>query len=182
MGIHKPAYFISLATDSATDDSNASPPALVSETSIDIYKQGYDVARQEPANETAPWIVEVNIGIHSIVDARASLVLSIPELDLTSDALPLGTIPSLNDSVASTPFFVGTNWTIDDSIPERWWPHNLGTPKLYNMSLTLNLNDEPLIFNSTIGFRTIRLAQTRYPDEEVAARGITPGDQCVPSF
>lgn len=175
-GIHKPAYFITLSSDSP-GGSNASSPALVSETSIDISKQGYEVATQDPANETAPWVVEVKLGVHSIVDTNASLVLSIPELGLTSDTLSLGPIPSLNDSVVSTPFFVAANWTIDDSIPERWWPHNLGTPKLYNLSITLNVNDVPLTFNSTVGFRTIRLAQTRYPDEEVAARGITPGDQ-----
>lgn len=177
MGIHKPAYFITLSADSPISGLNTSSPALVSETSIDIYKEGYEVAMQEAANETAPWVMEVKLGVHSVIDASASLIVSIPELGLTSDALPLGSISSLNDSVVSTPIFVSANWTIDDSLPERWWPHNLGTPKLYNISLTLNLGDFPLTFNSTVGFRTIRLAQTRYPDEEVVARGITPGDQ-----
>ncbi|KZV60846.1 glycoside hydrolase family 2 protein [Peniophora sp. CONT] len=177
MGVHKPAYFITLSANSTTNGPDAFSPALISETSIDIYKEGFEVAMQEPANETAPWVMEVKLGVHSVLDASATLTLSIPELDLTSDALPLGSIPSLNDSVISTPSFVSANWTIDDSLPERWWPHNLGTPKLYNLSLTLNIGETPLTFNSTIGFRTIRLAQTRYPDEEVAARGITPGDQ-----
>ena len=115
--------------------------------------------------------------IHSSIAADASLVLSIPELGLTSDMLSLGPVPSLSGATTSTPFFVSTSWTIDDGLPERWWPHTHGTPKLYNLSLTLRIGDAPLSFNSQVGFRTIRLAQTRYPDEEVAARGITPGDQ-----
>lgn len=93
----------------------------------------------------------------------------------------------------SVPTWLSTaDWTIHDSTPERWYPHNLGTPKLYNLTLTLDLHlSESRPFdNSTshsgagsitlttpVGFRTIRLAQTRYPDAEVAARGITPGDQ-----
>lgn len=132
---------------------------------------------QKPADETAPWVVEVRLGVHSVIAADASLILSIPELNLTSSALSLGPIPSLNGTTTSTPFFVSANWTVDDHLPGRWWPHNLGTPKLYNLSLTLTIGDTPLTFNSTIGFRTIRLVQTRYSDEEVAAHGITPGDQ-----
>ncbi|VDB87113.1 unnamed protein product [Peniophora sp. CBMAI 1063] len=176
-GIHKPAYFIMLQAESAGNHSDPPSPVLVSETSIDIYKQGFEVATQEPADESTDWVVEVKLGVHSVVTGDATLTLAIPEMDITSDALPLGSIPSLSGSIASAPFFVFANWTIADDLPERWWPHNLGNPKLYNMTLTLNVGDTPLTFSSTVGFRTIRLAQTRYSDEETTARGITPGDQ-----
>jgi beta-mannosidase len=187
VGVHKPAYFITLSSSNTTEGqeewasaSNGSfSPVLVSETSVDIFKEGFEAATGEPADETAPWVVNVTLGLHSVIHSdNATLTLSIPELDLTSDALPLGSIPALFNATISTPFLVSANWSIDDSIPERWWPWNLGTPKLYNMTLSLDVSgSNPSVFQTTVGFRTIRLAQTRYSDVEIAERGITPGDQ-----
>ncbi|KAI0030346.1 glycoside hydrolase [Vararia minispora EC-137] len=175
-GVHKPAYFITLSSSGGAEDSL--PPILVSETSVDIFKEGSEVVTGEPANETAPWVMNVTLGLHSPVEVgNATLTLSIPELNLTSDALPLGFIPAICNETLSTPVFLSVQWSIDDSVPARWWPHNLGSPKLYNLTLGLDLGTSAPTFQTTVGFRTIRLAQTRYPDEEITTRGITPGDQ-----
>lgn len=204
-GIHKPAYFITLSDPSnpkasvtdAPQTSSSSSPILISESSIDIFKQGYVAATGDLPDETAPWVVNVSLAVHSAVDAPSpSLTLSIAELGLTSHPIALPPIRASSagsHSVMSVPTWLSTaDWTIHDSAPDRWYPHNLGTPKLYNLTLTLDLHlSESRPFdNSTshsgagsitlttpVGFRTIRLAQTRYPDAEVAARGITPGDQ-----
>ncbi|TFY78864.1 hypothetical protein EWM64_g5145 [Hericium alpestre] len=158
-------------------------PVLISESSIDIYKQGYADASQNNLNETAPWVFNISLGIHSAVTVSSpSLVLSIAELNFTSDPIAVDAIPALGSngsSIVSTPTWVRANWTIDDSLPQRWFPHNLGTPKLYNLTISLHLGtgSDNISFTTPVGFRTIRLVQTRYPDDEVAQRGITPGDQ-----
>ena len=73
--------------------------------------------------------------------------------------------------------------TVPEGVPQRWYPRDLGTPTLYNFTITLALGDEfGMFLDSTSfqlrsGFRTIELAQTAYSQEEIDARGITPGDQ-----
>lgn len=70
---------------------------------------------------------------------------------------------------------MSVNFTVPDGVPERWYPHNLGTPKLYN--ITVALRPSNVSFTTTTGFRTIVLVQEPYPQDEIDARGITPGDQ-----
>ncbi|KAI0267102.1 glycoside hydrolase [Gloeopeniophorella convolvens] len=210
-GVHKPAYFITLSANASpradesdaaelaaagssapeTDNLNTAAPAalspsplLISESSIDIYKQGYADRSGVPPVQTAPWIVNISLGVHSAVDApKPSLTVSIPELQLTSHPLALEPIPALAPpgagSALSAPTWVHATWSVPDALPERWFPSNLGAPKLYNVSLSLSLGGAhaPLALQTRVGFRTIQLVQTRYPDAEVAARGITPGDQ-----
>ncbi|KAI0065605.1 glycoside hydrolase family 2 protein [Artomyces pyxidatus] len=188
-GIHKPAYFITFSEATSAEPSNTqsvmSPnlieqsPILVSQSSIDIFKEGYSAKTGRPPNQAAPWIVNVSLAVHSVVAAHCpSLTLSIPELRLTSRPIALPALPGLGKSISS-PTWLTAQWTIPEGIPERWFPHNLGTPKLYNLSLTLDLGGvgQSFAFQTSIGFRTIQLIQTPYPDTEVTARGITPGDQ-----
>ncbi|KAI0065586.1 glycoside hydrolase family 2 protein [Artomyces pyxidatus] len=185
-GIHKPAYFITLSETTSAEASDAqsiNTPILVSQSSIDIFKQGYAAVTGVAPNQAAPWIVNVSLAVHSVVAApRPSLTLSIPELKLSSKPISLHALPGPgkgSNASISSPTWVTAQWSIPDSIPERWFPHNLGTPKLYNLSLTLDLGGagQSFTFQTSVGFRTIQLMQTRYPDAEVAARGITPGDQ-----
>ena len=175
-GIFKPAYFISLGANSSTSfsDSNSTvtfgPSLFVEEKSIEITKEG-----QKPSlrpNETADWVVNVTLVLRSAeaID-NPSLVISIPELNITSDTL---TLPSLS-SDTSQPTFVSAKINIPDSVPERWYPSNLGAPTRYN--ITVSILPSNVTFTTTTGFRTIVLIQQPYPDPEVAARGITPGDQ-----
>ncbi|KAI5121557.1 hypothetical protein M0805_000738 [Coniferiporia weirii] len=176
-GIFKPAYFIALggsSTDASTSSSTSSvtfgPSLFVEEKSIEIHKVGQRPS--VPPDETADWVVNVTLALRSSEAIHnPSVVISIPELNIKSDTLPLPPIPG--DTSAAT--FVSTKMTIPDSVPERWFPHNLGTPKRYNITVTLHPSG--VSFTTTTGFRTIVLVQQPYTQAEVAARGITPGDQ-----
>ncbi|KAI0047743.1 glycoside hydrolase family 2 protein [Auriscalpium vulgare] len=183
-GVHKPAYLITLSNApslgaNVADPTTINSPLLISETSIDIFKEGYIAATQAQPDQAAPWVVNVSLAVHSVVGSvRPTLTFAIPELKLTSSPIAVQSIPSQNASLSS-PVWVTADWTVNDNAVERWFPHNLGTPKLYNLTLTLALGgaQSPITFQAQVGFRTIQLIQTRYPDEEVAARNITPGDQ-----
>ncbi|KAK7000570.1 glycoside hydrolase family 2 protein [Favolaschia claudopus] len=177
-GIFKPAYFVLLSN--STDATSSSPTndtsqlVFVEETSVDIYKVGQNFSI--PANETADWVVNVTLALRTAgTFSSPSISLSFAELNLTSPQLPVDTLSVTTD----TPTWVTVLWKIPDSIPERWYPHNLGTPKLYNLTIALKLSDisKPLEINLRTGFRTVKLAQLPYTQEDIDARGITPGDQ-----
>ncbi|KAI0047909.1 glycoside hydrolase family 2 protein [Auriscalpium vulgare] len=188
-GIHKPAYFITLSPPSSPTRTPDATEVYISETSVDIFKQGSKIRTGVPPNQQAPWVVNVTLGIHSLVSSpNAILTLSIPELAVTSRPIPAGEIlpaSPLPGSRLSVPTWLTALWTIDDQIPQRWYPHNLGNPTLYTLSISLDLNlsnsslqvHNPITFQTRVGFRTIRLAQTRYPDAEIEQHNITPGDQ-----
>lgn len=175
-GIFKPAYLITLGANSSSSFSESSstitfgPSLFVEEKSIEITKEGQKSSL--PPNESADWVVNVTLALRSAeaID-NPSLVITIPELNITSDILPL---PALSaDTSQST--FVSAKMNIPDGVPQRWFPSNLGTPKRYN--ITVNITPSNVSFTTTTGFRTIVLIQQPYPSSEVAARGITPGDQ-----
>lgn len=148
-------------------------PVFIEESSIDIYKvgQNFSVA----PDQSADWIVNISLALRSAESySQPSLTLSIPELNLTSDNFAL---PSIDASTTDASW-VQALWEIPDDIPERWYPHNLGTPKLYNLTVTLNLSTSSTVsFSTTTGFRTIQLVQSPYSQDDVQQRGITPGDQ-----
>ncbi|KAG5336299.1 hypothetical protein C0989_012236, partial [Termitomyces sp. Mn162] len=190
-GIHKPAYLVTLSpsigqsvpqtgtppvSPSASNTDDVSGPIFVEESSIDIYKQGQNFS--VPPNQNADWIVNVTLGLRSAVAIlQSSLSLSFPELNLTSSFETTDIPVSTNDT-----FWITALWSISDHIPQRWYPHNLGTPKLYNLNVVLSApssNNSLSIVNfvTRTGFRTIELAQTRYSQADIDKRGIWPGDQ-----
>ena len=179
-GIYKPAYLVTLS-DVEQHATPASHPLLVSSTgplfieehSLEIAKVGQTpIARP---NEAADWVLNVTMAIRSAVAARSpSITISIPELKVTSARIPIRSLPASTRS----PTFVSATLRIPDFIPQRWYPHNLGTPKLYNITTTIHLSpSSSFSFVTQSGFRTITLVQTPYSQEEVDSRGITPGDQ-----
>ncbi|KAG1889956.1 glycoside hydrolase family 2 protein [Suillus subluteus] len=186
-GVYKPAYIVTLSESElqypASDVTSfpvASRSLFVDETALDIYKYGQNSS--VAPDQSADWIVNVTFDIHSIKSfENPTVTLSIPELNLTSGPLILGPIPNN----AGQNIFLGVNWSIPDSIPERWYPIDLGNPKLYNLTITLDPSPsqgdgpsaESITQTITTGFRTIQLLQTPYSEEEIASRGITPGDQ-----
>ncbi|KAJ7176996.1 glycoside hydrolase family 2 protein [Mycena filopes] len=179
-GIFKPAYLISLSNSSNTTStsSNSTDDAqsvFVEETSVDIYKVGQNFS--VPANETADWVVNVTLALRSATAFDSPTVtLAFDELNLTSSPFPLEALNQTTDS----PSWVTVIWQVPDSIPQRWYPHNLGTPQLYNLTISLALDaDSAKAVELTVrtGFRTIKLAQLPYSQEDVDGRGITPGDQ-----
>ena len=97
--------------------------------------------------------------------------ISFPELGLSSHELPLKSVAGGLDE----PTFVSATYTVPNGVPELWYPHNLGNPKLYNITVQLSPGDIKL--TKSTGFRTIVLIQQPYPQSEVASRGITQGDQ-----
>jgi beta-mannosidase len=168
-----------LMNSSITDIATPSP-IFVDETSIDIYKAGRSFAI--PASQIADWIVNVTIAMRSAATIPPSiLTLAFPELNLTSEPFFVSHIPlSTQESV-----WINVTWTIPDAIPQRWYPHNLGTPKLYDLTVSLDLPvsgnagaSVPLFnFTTRTGFRTIHLIQSPYSQTDIVQHGITPGDQ-----
>lgn len=160
---------------SSSNSPRAASPVFVEESSIDIYKVGQIFS--VPPDQTADWVINVTLALRSAKTFRSpSLTLEIPELNLKSDSLDLVSIQETTTDVS----WVHALWHVPDDVPERWYPHNLGTPKLYNLTVNLHLtskSDVDTSFTVTTGFRTIQLVQSPYSREDVARRGITPGDQ-----
>ncbi|KAI0338261.1 glycoside hydrolase [Trametopsis cervina] len=182
-GIHKPAYAIILPTvaKTTTSASIASHPLLVSQDSHVFFEQsGLEISKEgqtpiAPPDESADWVVNVTLWVRSSVAVNSpSISISIPELRINARPVPVSRIPGSTNSTT----YVSAIFKIPEGTPERWFPHNLGTPKLYNLTTTLHLGDHNTAsFVTQTGFRTITLVQTPYPQSEVDARGITPGDQ-----
>ncbi|KAF8184658.1 glycoside hydrolase [Mycena galopus ATCC 62051] len=179
-GIFKPAYLVSLSNANGTISSSSSTAdaqqqhVFIEETSVDIYKVGQNFS--VPANQTADWVVNVTLALRSAQDFGApTITLALDELNITS---PKFTIDSVS-ATADSPSWVTVLWNIPDSVPQRWYPHNLGTPQLYNLTISLALANSAENAELTVrtGFRTIELAQLAYSQEDIDARGITPGDQ-----
>ncbi|KAJ7187692.1 glycoside hydrolase family 2 protein [Mycena pura] len=178
-GIFKPAYLISLSnathsssTSNTTDDTQS---IFMEETSVDIYKVGQSFS--VPPNQTADWVVNVTLALRSASAVQAPFIsLAFPELNLTSPVFHVDPLPRTTDA----PAWVTVVWQIPDAVPQRWFPHNLGTgPRLYNLTIALGLGAPADVLTKTVrtGFRTIELAQLPYTPADVARRGITPGDQ-----
>jgi beta-mannosidase len=160
--------------------SSSADVIFIEETSVDIYKLGSNFSI--PPDQSADWVVNMTLAIRSgsdISSSSSSLTLALPELGITSEAFE---VPELVGRVNETTWF-SVQWQIPDSVPERWFPHNLGTPQLYNLTGTLSLGTDSVSAASNVtftlrtGFRTIRLVQLPYSQEDVEQRGITPGDQ-----
>ena len=180
-GIFKPAYLVTLSPKRSTKVSTpASHPLLASsgsvfleETSLEISKVGQTSIT--PADQSADWVVNLTLAIRSVVSARSPTVsVSIPELRVSSGPLHVDAIPEGTN--AST--VLRGSFTVPEGVPKRWFPHNLGSPQLYDFVISLSIdNGEEASFVTRSGFRTIELVQTPYSQEEINARGITPGDQ-----
>ncbi|THG96702.1 hypothetical protein EW026_g5176 [Hermanssonia centrifuga] len=180
-GIFKPAYLVTLSESEVASASPVSHPLLVSsnspifieESSLEISKVGQTpIARP---NEAADWVVNVTLALRSAVAIKSPFItISIPELKITSPQLSFESLPADTTS----PTFVSVNFKIPDSVPDRWFPHNLGTPKLYNITTTIHLSkSSSTSFVTQTGFRTITLVQSPYSQQDIQTRGITPGDQ-----
>jgi beta-mannosidase len=123
-----------------------------------------------PPDQSADWVVNVTLILRSTMAAQdPSMTISFPELNVDSGAL---TFSAIDGNATST--MVSASFKVPNGVPELWYPHNLGTPKRYNV--TVSLTPWNTSFTTTTGFRTVVLVQSPYTDEEVASRGITPGD------
>ncbi|KAE9405255.1 hypothetical protein BT96DRAFT_916211 [Gymnopus androsaceus JB14] len=191
-GIHKSAYLITISNESDSSISNlpSTPPyspsgstnttdvVFIEELGVDIYKLGSNFT--VPPIQSADWVVNVSLALRAGISVDAStLQLALPELNLTSETF---TLPVLDGRANETVWAI-VQWQIPDAIPQRWYPHNLGTPQLYNLTASLTFpsstssESHQLSFTTRTGFRTIRLVQLPVPQSNVDQRGITPGDQ-----
>ncbi|KAJ7710527.1 glycoside hydrolase family 2 protein [Mycena rosella] len=172
-GIIKPAYLIALSNATNSNSTSIPQPIFIEETAVDIYKAGQNFS--VPPDETADWVVNVTLALRSSSGFDTpSITLSFPELNITSSVFSLEPLSITSDS----PSWVTVLWKIPDAIPQRWYPHNLGTPTLYNLTIALGLaGSADVELAVRTGFRTVKLAQLPYSQEAIEARGITPGDQ-----
>ena len=181
-GIYKPAFLVTLTDEVAKKPQapathpllvSSSGPLFIEEHSLEIAKKG-----QTPIalpDEKADWIVNVTLWIRSSVAIKSpSISLAIPELGVVTRPVTVKSLPGSTHS--STP--VTASFAIPDSVPQRWFPHNLGTPKLYNITTTIHTSSSSSFsFVTRTGFRTITLVQAPYSQADIDTRGITPGDQ-----
>lgn len=186
-GIFRPAYLVTLPTNTTGLSSlptpethpllvSSSSPVFIEESSLEISKVG-----QTPIvlpNETAPWLLNITLFVRSSVPLDSpAIVLSIPELNITSSRLNVSAVPA----DTSVPTMLQATFTIPEGIPQRWFPHNLGVPKLYNVTTSLHFSSSDsspsVAFTTRTGFRTITLVQAPYLEQDIQQRGITPGDQ-----
>ncbi|KAI0081837.1 glycoside hydrolase [Panus rudis PR-1116 ss-1] len=204
-GIFKPAYLVTLPTDTRLHSQNSMQPAahpllvssgsspiFIEESSLEILKQGQNQLPTLAPNETAPWVVNATLFIRSSVPiTQPSISIEFPELRAKSGELH---IEKLGDTMAGEAKLANAYFLVPEGLPERWYPHNLGTPKLYNATITfsfirghfnsLNVTDgsakrtkESVMFTIRTGFRTVQLVQTPYSQKDIQERGITAGDQ-----
>ncbi|KAI0075653.1 glycoside hydrolase family 2 protein [Panus rudis PR-1116 ss-1] len=205
-GVFKPAYLITLPKTPESNLTQAPQPAphplLVStgsspiffeESSFEILKEGQSSHPTLPPNEDAPWIVNTTLYVRSSVPiTQASISIEFPELGTKSGDLP---VEGLGDTTSGDAKVANAYCSIPEGVPERWYPHNLGIPKLYNATITFSFvrgssnsstnatapgmegTRESVSYTVRTGFRTIQLVQTPYPQADVSGRGITPGDQ-----
>ncbi|KAI0935321.1 hypothetical protein AcW1_008721 [Taiwanofungus camphoratus] len=186
-GIFKPAYIVTLSELPSTSDPSAAPAEypLLASTNGSIFIDQYSLEISKvgqtalvPPNQTADWLVNVTLGVRSALPSlNPTLTISIPELGITGAPIPVSTIPNNT----AEPTFVSASITVPEGVPDRWYPADLGAPRLYNFTIALTLGDYPgaqtAAFTARSGFRTIELMQTPYSQEEIETRGITPGDQ-----
>ncbi|KAF7315112.1 Glycoside hydrolase family 2 protein [Mycena indigotica] len=169
-GIFKPAYLISLSDQPKS--KNHDDQIYFEETSIDIYKVGQNFSVR--ANQHADWVVNVTLALRSGQNVRSPTIsLSLPEAHLQSPVFHVSAIPRTTNEA----HWVTVLWHIPDKAVKRWYPHNLGTPKLYDLSISLGVGGNPITRTLRTGFRTIELVQSPYSKKDVTDRGITPGDQ-----
>lgn len=143
---------------------------FIEEKSIEIYRKGQTPSL--PPNQEADWIVNVTLALRSAEEVKdLRMTIAFPELKIKSDAIPVGSL----SGDTSAPVFVSANFTVPNGVPELWYTHNLGTPKLYNATITLEPSN--VTFTTQTGFRTIVLIQSPYSQFEVDQRNIIPGDQ-----
>lgn len=158
-------YFITLPTT----DREITPVLFLEESSIEIHKEG-QLPSIEP-DDSADWVINVTLGLRSTANITPSMRISVPELHLTSEPIPLQNIPGNHGSAK----FVSGALTVPNGLPELWYPHNLGTPRRYN--ITVEVTPGGISFTKTSGFRTIVLVQQPVPQSDITERGITAGDQ-----
>lgn len=184
-GIFKPAFLVTLSERANTTESALpaihpllvadSSPIFIEESSLEISKVGQ--TQSAPPDEKADWLVNVTLFVRSAVSVSSpSLSISIPELQLQSDHVQVASLKA----DAGAPTKLQASFRVKEGIPQRWFPHNLGTPELYNITTTLSIpgtKTPSVSFTTQTGFRTITLVQTPYSDADVRERGITPGDQ-----
>ncbi|KAL1750744.1 glycoside hydrolase family 2 protein [Schizophyllum commune] len=133
--------------------------------SIDIYKLGQNFST--PPVEDADWVVNVSLAIRSAASfgRRANMTLALSGLEYESELFEVGTIDARTDRRRGA-----------GALQPRRTPTI--QPHRRNLTVALDLSTSASVtFTMRTGFRTVQLVQTAYSDEEVAEKGLTPGDQ-----
>jgi beta-mannosidase len=167
-GIFKPARLVVIRNPQQTKES-AVKSLFIEEKSVDIFKDGQVPGL--PPVQTADWIVNVTLSLRTAIDMHDPVMhIDFPELNLTSGALKFKPVMAKDEST-----MIWSAFRIKHDVPDLWYPHNLGAPIRYNITVRLPQWNES--FTTTTGFRTIVLNMEPYPQWELDSRGITAGDQ-----
>ncbi len=147
---------VSKATSASTGQS-----LFIEEKGIEIYREGQ--VSGLPPNQSADWIVNVTLTLRTAIDVQKPVMeIALPQLNLTSGPLPFKAVLRREETT-----MIWASFKVDKNIPDLWFPHNLGAPVRYN--ITVKLPQWNTSFTTTTGFRTIVLVQEPYSKEEVAS-------------
>ncbi|KAJ5113629.1 glycoside hydrolase superfamily [Penicillium angulare] len=148
-GIYRDAYLVGL------DDG-----IYITNTFIDIFKDG-----QRPntiPEQTSPWNVNISMDYLSAG--------SFSDVTIKSKVAGYAHETTVNATPSPGHGTVNVMFNMSDSQVERWWPHELGNPKLYDLDVELqtgkveNGNSPAIHFQKRVGFRTIVLNLEPYSD------------------
>ncbi|KAH9454379.1 hypothetical protein MJO28_007376 [Puccinia striiformis f. sp. tritici] len=165
----------------ATEETNGAPLLWVHRTIIDIYRKGQ--LNNLLPDQAAPWVINITLPITSpkLLNATLSGVLSGTSVKLPAKQLSVLKTPVYRDF--GPDYSLTVEYIVDPKEVELWYPATLGSPTLYDLELTLQVDggvtspantNNALVWREKVGFRTIVVDQSRYTDQEVAS-GIRPG-------
>lgn len=135
---------------------------------VDIYRQG-QVNNLIP-DQSQPWVVNASLDYFGDLPDGAELTYTL--MDSTGSHVSSGAMQDVNATDAA----VTGMTTVPNGAVDLWWPSQLGSQTLYNMSLTLQAANKTLAcVNKRVGFRTIVLNESPISDQQLA-QGIAPGN------
>ncbi|WAQ86725.1 hypothetical protein PtA15_7A453 [Puccinia triticina] len=168
-------------------DTESAPLLWVHRSLIDIYRQGQ--RNNLPPNQSAPWVVNITLPITSpgaLAGSKPMLSASFPGTSIHLPAKQLTLLHPAKYHTFGPDFFWTAEFIIPSEAVELWYPSTLGSPKLYDLKLTLEFPSQRAISHKEsapitkltwferVGFRTILVNQSRYTAQEIS-RGIQPG-------
>ncbi|KAL1305082.1 hypothetical protein AAFC00_002016 [Neodothiora populina] len=137
---------------------------------IDVYRRGQ--LNNLPPDQSQPWIVNASLDYFgSPLSDGASLSYFL--VDSSNHSIASGQLDCVNITDST---ITGVTAVPHEDL-ELWWPNNLGSQNLYNLTIQLIDQKDKILatVSKRIGFRTIVLNESAITDEQLS-QGIAPGN------